>query len=704
MSGEAAPASAVDLSAAPASQKSWVKFEYRPAINGLRAIAALLVVLFHAGMPGMDNGYVGVDVFFVLSGFLITSLIAREFLVEHRIHMFRFYARRARRLFPAALLVLIVTAVVYQLTAPALDVLENRWGFAAAAVYVSNWFFLGQSQDYFAQEASPSPVLHYWSLSVEEQFYVLWPVLIAVLFYLGRRSRPVVWVGAGLLLVTAASLAASVHLTQSTPPAAYFVTQTRVWELGLGSLLALAVHLGWRLRHPGLRAVLGWLGLAMIAWAAATFDSGTPFPGTAALVPTLGAVLVIAAATDAVPWSPRALLGWRGSQKLGDVSYSVYLWHWPVVVIAPFALGGPLHWAQKIVLVAAVLVVATLTKAFVEDPARRARYLVTSMPRSFALAMTSVLVLCGGGLAVITQGEATQAAQVQALEKGLSEGDCVGAAALRDAACTSITGEQLLSSPVVAKNDREAMYDDGCFTGLPFTKRNTCTYGDPDATVRVALLGNSHAGHWGPAIEPVVRERGWRLDTYLVFQCYTQSKPIAFTPAEVGDNCVDWNEWAADSITRGDYDLVIMSNRTQRQLRGIAKEDRDRVAEEGYADTLRAITQSGSRVLVIRDNPASIQQAPDCVASHLDDVAACSNDAADAVEADPLFVAAGKDTSGMVSRLDLTDRFCRDDRCYHVIGDLLAYRDHGHLTATYAKTLVPDVAPAVDAALARRAS
>ncbi|HEU5241712.1 MAG TPA: SGNH hydrolase domain-containing protein, partial [Ornithinibacter sp.] len=163
-------------------------------------------------------------------------------------------------------------------------------------------------------------------------------------------------------------------------------------------------------------------------------------------------------------------------------------------------------------------------------------------------------------------------------------------------------------------------------------------------------------------------------------------------------------QWAVDSIARGGYDLVVMSNRTQRQLRDVPKQDRDRVAQDGYRDTLRAITDSGSRVLVIRDNPAAIQQAPDCVASHLQDVAACSNDAARAVEADPLYAAARKDTSGMVSTLDLTDRFCRDDRCFHVIGDLIAYRDHGHLTTTFARTLTPDVEPALDEALARRAT
>jgi peptidoglycan/LPS O-acetylase OafA/YrhL len=675
----------------------------RRDIQGLRALAVLIVLLFHFWPKRLTGGYVGVDVFFVISGFLISSHLLRSPPVTPSL-LAGFWARRVRRLLPAASLVLLATLLASLAWLPSTQIPTVARETIASALSVENWALAATATDYLSQESAPSPLQHYWSLSVEEQFYALWPLLIALLFYVGRRSRPVVWAGSGLALVTGASLAASVHLTQSNPPAAYFVTHTRVWELGLGSLLALAVHLGWRLRHPAVRAALGWLGLGMIAWAAVMFDSATPFPGTAALLPTLGAVLVIAAATDGVRWSPRALLGSRPSQKLGDISYSLYLWHWPVVVIAPFALGGPLQWVQKVALIAAVLIAATVTKTFVEDPARRSRFLVTSKRRSFALALTSALVLCGCGVAVIQQGKATQAAEAQALERGLADGHCVGAAALRDPGCTSITGDDLLSSPLVAKDDREAAYGDGCFTGIPFTKRNTCSYGTPDGDVRVALFGNSHAGHWEPAITPVVQDRGWLLDTFLVFQCYTQAHPIAFTPTKVSDNCVDWNQWAVDSITRGGYDLVVMSNRTSRQLRDVPKADRNRVAEEGYRDTIRAITDSGARVLVIRDNPAAIQQAPDCVASHLADVASCSNDAAKAIEPDPLYAAASKDKSGMVSTLDLSDRFCRDGRCYHVVGDLVAYRDHGHLTTTFARTLTPDVQAAVDQALARRAS
>ena len=388
---------------------------------------------------------------------------------------------------------------------------------------------------------------------------------------------------------------------------------------------------------------------------------------------------------------------------LGDISYSVYLWHWPVVVIAPFALGGPLGLVEKVTLVAAVLVAATLTKTFVEDPARRSRFLVASMPRSFALALTSVLVLCGGGVAVIQQGKATQAAQAQALERRLADGDCVGAAALRDPACSSITGDDLLSSPVVAKDDREAMHRDGCFTGIPFTKRNTLRLAGqrgpgraPRQLPRGALGTGAPAGGGGPRLAPRHVPRVPVLHPGQAHLLHARRGRRQLRGLEPVGARVDHPRWLRPR--RHEQPHLAPS------CRAVPKGDRDRVAEEGYRDTLRAITDSGGRVLVIRDNPAAIQQAPDCVASHLEDVAACSNAAATAIEADPLYAAAGKDRSGLVSTLDLTDRFCRDDRCYHVIGDLIAYRDHGHLTTAYARTLTPDVEPAVDEALARRAT
>jgi peptidoglycan/LPS O-acetylase OafA/YrhL len=671
----------------------------RGDIQGLRAVAVLIVLVFHFWPGLLTGGYVGVDVFFVISGFLISSHLLRSPPTTARM-LGAFWARRIRRLLPAASLVLAATFVASIAWLPSTQIPGVARETIASALSVENWALARTATDYLAAESAPSPVQHYWSLSVEEQFYLFWPVLIAILWFVGRHRRPIMWCAAGLGVVTAASLTTSVLLTDSDPAAAYFVTPTRVWELGRGSLLAVAVHLGWRLHRPLLRAALGWVGIAMIAYAALRFDATTPFPGTTALVPTVGAALVIAAATDALRWSPGALLGLRPSRALGDVSYSVYLWHWPVVVIAPYALSRDLTDLEKGCAVAAVLVVAALTKRFVEDPVRRSRVLVGSLPRSFAIAAASVLLLGTAGVVVIQRSDADVAAQEAALTGKLSSSDCVGAEAMRNPGCTSIEGLELLSSPAVARADKSVLYAQGCWSNRPFTARPVCTFGNPAGSVRMALLGNSHAGHWQPALASIAADHGWRLDTYLASQCYTVDLPLELGSDRATRNCRTWNRWAVRAVTRGDYDLVVMSDRTFQQIVGVKPADKRAVAQRAYADTLRTITASGTPVLVLRDVPAARVEVPDCVAAHPGEVDACASPENRALEADPLHAAALADTSGLVGSLDLTDRFCRDGRCHVVIGGLIAYFDHGHITTTFARTLVPDIEPAVEKALA----
>jgi len=675
----------------------------RGDIQGLRALAVLIVLIFHFWPTSLTGGYVGVDVFFVISGFLITSHLLRSPPTTPRL-LGQFWARRVRRLLPAASLVLGVTLVASILWMPSTQLPGIAREAIASALSVENWALARSATDYLAAEGAPSPLQHYWSLSVEEQFYVLWPLLIAVLALVSRGRRAQTWWAAGLIGVTAASFAASVVLTRADPAAAYFVTHTRVWELGLGSLLALAVFHGWRLRSAVLRAGLAWLGLAMILWAAMQFDGVTPFPGTAALLPTVGAALLIAADTDSVRWSPRGLLNAPVSQRLGDLSYSVYLWHWPVVVIAPYALGHDLTLAQALVAIAAVIVLSGLTKRYVEDPVRRSRSLARSLPRCFAIAAASVLVITAGSVTVINRADAALAAEQEALTDKLDQSLCVGAEAARNSGCTSLVGEELLTSPAVARADRSVLYADGCWSNRPYTAHKVCTYGQADSEVRVALVGNSHAGHWQPALAPIAVKQGWALDTYLVSQCYTVDLPLEFGSERLTENCRAWNEWAVGEVTSGAYDLVIMSNRSFQDVVGVPAAEQGPTSQRGYAKTLQAVTASGTPVLVLRDTPAASEAAPDCVAANPADVTICSREASSALELDPLNEAALADTSGLVSTVDLSDRFCRDERCQVVVGGLITYFDHGHLTTTFARTLVPDLAPAVSEALAAQSS
>ena len=455
----------------------------RGDIQGLRAVAVLVVLVFHFWPGSLTGGYVGVDVFFVISGFLISSHLLRSPPTTPRL-LARFWGRRVRRLLPAASLVLAVTLLASVVWMPSTLLPTVAREVVASALSVENWVLAGTATDYLAAENAPSPVQHYWSLSVEEQFYVLWPLLIAALAFASRGRRRAAWWGVGLVCVTAGSLAASVLLTESDAAAAYFVTQTRVWELGLGSLLALAVHLGWRLRTPALQAALAWAGLGLIGYAVVTFDGSTAFPGIAALVPTLGAVLVLAADADGIRWSPGRLLGARPSQQLGDVSYSVYLWHWPVVVLVPYALTREMTNVEKVVAVAAVIAVSVLTKRFVEDPVRRSRRLSASLPRTFAILAASVLVLGAAGVGIVRHADAATAAEQQALAEELSSSDCVGAEATRNPACPSVTGDSAPLDALRGADRPPVVYADGCWSSRPFTKRQVCTYGDPAADVR----------------------------------------------------------------------------------------------------------------------------------------------------------------------------------------------------------------------------
>ena len=311
----------------------------RPEIQALRAAAVLLVVICHLWPAALPGGYVGVDVFFAISGFLITSLLLREIDRTGRLSLSAFWARRARRILPAALATVLFCAV-----ATAIFVPINLWPqfFAelrASTAYVQNWQLASTAVDYFAASDLPSPVQHFWSLSVEEQCYLVWPVLLVIAVAVSR-SRPARLRRRMLVIAIAAptllSLAFSLSQTRSNPQAAYFVTPTRVWEFGAGALLALLPPVD---RAPALfHSVLSWVGLGAIAVAAIAYSSTTAFPGHAALLPVLGALAVMQAGVPTHRWAPSAAMQLRPVQYLGDISYSVYLWHWPLIVLAPFVI------------------------------------------------------------------------------------------------------------------------------------------------------------------------------------------------------------------------------------------------------------------------------------------------------------------------------------------------------------------------------
>jgi peptidoglycan/LPS O-acetylase OafA/YrhL len=370
---------------------------YRPHLDGLRAVAVYLVVLFHAGSDRFTGGFIGVDVFFVLSGYLVTQILVRDVEATGSVRFGRFYARRFRRLLPAAFVTLIVTGAVFAAIAPPTEVLDSVRAFKAAFLYVSNWFFIRESADYFGAELSANPVLHFWSLGVEEQFYLLWPLLLgggfAVTRRLGARQRlglRVAVLAGGLL-----SVAWAMSIRSTDGNRAYFGTDARAYQLLAGALLALTPGLLVRARRfarPVRLAALGSLG-ALLLLATDLVELDAIERGVAVTVVTVALIVAIESAEGG--WV-NAALSTRTMVYLGKVSYGTYLWHWPVIVVATRRFDlSPIAMIAIAALLATAL--ASLSFQILERPVRESlrldRHRRLVIASGLALSVVSALVI-----------------------------------------------------------------------------------------------------------------------------------------------------------------------------------------------------------------------------------------------------------------------------------------------------------------------
>ena len=482
---------------------------FRPDIQGLRAVAVLLVLLCHAGIPRLAGGYIGVDVFFVISGFLITGWLLERTLSSRRVPFAHFYATRARRILPAAALALtaICAASWYALNSVrALSALHDAmW----AAVFAANVHFSAVGADYFARDDPPSPVQHFWTLAVEEQFYLVWPLLLAALLVIvggrGRASERQIRRRMAFVVGTAVIALAvrSVQATGTDPVAAYFSTLARAWELGLGVLIAIiAPFLGTL--HPTARAALAWAGLLGILASAVWFDAATAFPGTAALLPVLSAGMVIAGGIGGQPRNGvGVVLGSRPMQVTGDISYSLYLWHWPILVLAAGWAGHTLSAPVNLALLAVAFVLAYLSFRAYENPIRHARSLARPR-RALLLWPASVSAVVAAALLVSSSLERHHSAPPH-LSLGATELTAPShpgrparspsmAARLRMALAASVTPSVLRSpipnrlAPSVDDLGHDVFDPHGCFAGHASTSP-ICHWGDRAAARRLVGAG-----------------------------------------------------------------------------------------------------------------------------------------------------------------------------------------------------------------------
>jgi peptidoglycan/LPS O-acetylase OafA/YrhL len=660
---------------------------HRDDIQGLRAVAVLLVVLGHAGVPFLSGGYVGVDVFFVLSGFLITGILLAEFADRGTISLRRFYRRRARRILPAAVLTLVVTDVaahhLLNFVRAREAVNDSIW----SALFAANVHFAREGSDYFAQGQPPSPFLHFWSLAVEEQFYVVWPSLLAVLLALRLRRRLLVV----LVAFGAASLVWSIHVTATSPATAYYSTFARAWELALGAALAVAAP---QLRRLPARMGLacGWLGLVAIGYTAWAYSDGTPFPGSAALVPATGAALVIGAglvATDRA-FDVRRLLALAPLRYLGDRSYAFYLWHWPVLILATEYAGRELSLGAKLGLLAFAFLLSVASYRFVENPIRRMRPTLR-VGGMLGLAAATAVVLVA---LVIIDSTDRAGARLDAAAAAVHPARLVRVSAAAktrslNAVVTAVRQAERgapLPSPVTpsASNLRGDFYTfpEGCSPGDGKTSSKICRLGDARSSKTIVVIGDSHAQMWMPPVLRMANRDGWAVVPFVKRRCIPRSW------SSKGE-CGKWYRWATShaSALRPDVTLVIGSWMAvwmpQRAIGPVG----------ALATTMKRASAS---VIVVGDVPGQKRDPTDCLLAPRATMATCTTEATGVQLSTNQAIAANARKHG-IGFVDTLGWFCAHPRgsstrylCPLVVNRTVTCVDRGHVSRTYGLELAPE--------------
>ncbi len=659
------------------------KAGYRWDIQGMRAIAVVLVMLSHANVPGFTGGFIGVDVFFVISGFLITGLLLEDGTQHHRISFTRFYSRRARRILPAATVVIVATSIasVFILNAyqAKSELVDGMW----AGFFAVNVRFARSGTNYFTKTATIiSPLLHFWSLSVEEQFYVVWPALLAIsgfglLAVRRRRARAshvdhgspsTAWVTATLLALGGLSLYFSIHQTATGPHAAYFSTIDRAWELIVGALLAVQLPQVAKLPPP-LRAALTWIGLACIAVAATTFTGHTPVPGSATLLPVLGSAAVLAGGVGAPRASASWLLSLRPMRFVGAISYSLYLWHWPILILGEAYFPFPLNLGERLALLAAATLIAVLSYAFIEIPFQRAKRLTRRSYSGMVLwpiAVSMIVVV-----AIVGQSEFSFVAATGPSVPGLS-----ASAAVIDAVAAARAQRPIprSTSPSVLEATSDFTFIGKCSAWQRATSK-ICEMGDPTGTKTVVVFGNSHSSMWIPTISILAKQAKWKFFP-LVKEACGYDDYDALRHIGVHNLCVVWYRWALTVIKHMHPDVVIVGAYGYREW------------AKGMAAILPQLKPLTGRLVLIADVPG-LPVVPGYCLSRLNITLDSCLFRESTQRIDDLGIARHLAIATRIGFIDPESWFCYRHLCPSVINGVIPYYDTSHLTIDYARYLAP---------------
>jgi peptidoglycan/LPS O-acetylase OafA/YrhL len=712
---------------------------FRRDIEGLRALAVGFVILFHAKFLGLTGGFIGVDVFFVVSGFLITSLLINEHSSVGEISLKNFYARRARRLLPASALVIGLTALASRIWLEPLRLKDIGTDAVASGGFFANILFGVRSTDYLQAGQPPSPFQHFWSLSVEEQFYIVWPALLMLLLWKSRERHTRAIVAVSILSV--ASLALCIWQTTQSQPWAFFGLHTRAWELGIGALVALC----WKYVEQlptNFRAVIGWLGLFAIVVSGLTITEKMAFPGKLALLPVVATALVLMAGQHA-HWGPQRILSLQPLQWIGARSYSIYLWHWPVLIIAESHAARALTVTERLIAIATSVIAASLSHHFLENPVRHSvslqakprlalmvggALIVLSVGVGFVLRTSSVAlstdVIADAPVAIASTTTSTTApvvltdSTVAPVETTTSlvtipEGpppSIVNPTAPIDAviagALTDEVPANLQPSLRGASGDKPEIYDNGCHVNLVSVEPQVCVYGDTTSDFTVALYGDSHAAQWFPALNQIALERQWRLIILTKMGCTTIDLITANSlvgPTYPG--CRPWREKVLERFVAEDVRVVFMTNSNRLTDPSTGQPFADSIVKAESATLMTQLQSMGISPIVITDTPYPGTDVPICLSKAIKNVGSCAVSRDKGIRANRQQTSIDVAVENNAQYLDVSHWVCSLDTCPVITGNILMYRDSHHLTTTYVQFLTPlieaAVAPYVDGVRSR---
>ena len=645
---------------------------HRFDIEGIRALAVVSVVLYHLGVPGFAGGFVGVDVFFVLSGFLITGILCRELARTGKIHIGNFLGRRIRRLLPAAVVVSLATFVAAKQILPPLTLVDLRWDALASVTYLTNHYLIARNTDYLGQSDYPSPYQQFWSLALEEQFYVVWPLLLMLAFIIGKRrnaQKSTLFVGCVILILSSLTC---LYLTYFSQPWAYFSLPSRAWEFALGGLFAvLSTRYSARLRSKFLRSAVQKVCLFSIIGSIVAFGSlQQHFPGVLAAIPTLGTAVLLYLGVDKST-STGKILFLPAMQFVGKLSYSIYLWHWPVLTLFGGTKGGDLGWPGRILILAAILVLSYLSFHLIENPMRNLKWASVSLRRTVALAAGGSMVASGAILALavppVLYVPRSSAAEAFATAGGINQ--------------TSFVPENLTPPLASAGKTFAKVFSDGCHNDFLDVEVHSCEYGDVGSDVEVFLFGDSHAAHWFPAFERIAQRHCFRLISQTKSGCPSvNSTKQSLNLGRTYYECDEWRKRVINRIERENPQVVIMSNATN--VYGDPTKIRDDYWLKGMKETLTRLRKV-PRVVLLSDTPYAASDVPTCLSANVKDTSSCAVQIDTGINSQ--FIVRERQLVATLNRqtVETHPLMCDTAVCPAVLGNKLVYVDQHHLAPPF---------------------